>query len=151
MKRDSSLEQQGSLRTAINQEDEGAAYRIEELTRMKNLSEKVAEHTNSRCQDLNTACQEHRSETQAALGNMYSSAKDQIEVLRAELSEARRQCQYEEFARKHTVEAHGAHYDRYHCSTSKLHGILNKLYEEKASAKSAMSIREYDIAAMKGE
>ena len=56
-KRDSALEQQTSLMEAMSQEDEGAAYRIEELTRMRNLSEQVAEHINARYQELSSAYQ----------------------------------------------------------------------------------------------
>ena len=59
-KRDSALEQQASLMEAMSQEDEGATYRIEELTRMRNLSEQVAEHINARYQQLNNAYQEQR-------------------------------------------------------------------------------------------
>ena len=82
---------------------------------------------------------------------MYSSAKDQTDVIRAELNKARRQCQQEGYAARHAVEAHGRQCDKYHESVSKLHRQLNKLREEKASAESTMSIREYDIAAMKRE
>ena len=147
-KRDSALEQQTSLMEAMNQEDEGAAYRIEELTRMRNLSEQVAEHINARYQELNSAYQEQRLEAQNALGNMYTSAKDHVDSLRREVQEAQRQCLQEEYAAQQAVKIHAEMSDRYHEMVGELHGQLNKMYEEKSRAQNSLSLQNYDIAVM---
>ena len=148
-KRDSALEHQTSLMEAMNQEDEGAAYRIEELTRMRNLSEQVAEHTNTRYQQLNQAYQEQRSEAQAALGSMYSSAQDYVQSLRQQVQDAKHQSRQEEYAAQHAVEIHARFSDRYREMVGELHGKLNEMYEEKSRAQYNLSTKHYDMAAMK--
>ena len=118
----------------MSQEDEGAAYRIEELTRMKNLSEEVAEHINARYQDLNNAYQEQRAQAQQVLGNVYSSAKDEIQALRENLSESNRRLQQEEVAVRHAVETQHQTFLRRREMVSEMHDSLNKLSEETAQA-----------------
>ena len=150
-KRDSALEQQASLMQTMNQEDEGAAYRIEELTRMRDLSGQVAEHINARYQELSGAYQEQRREAQSALGNMYSSAKDHVDSLRLEIQEAQRRGLQEEYAAQHAVRIHAEMSDRYHEMVGELHGQLNKMYEEKSRAQNSLSMQNYDIAYMQRE
>ena len=150
-KRDSVLEQQAALMQAKNQEDEGATYRIEELTRMRDLSEQVAGHINARYQEVNNAYQEQRREAQSALGNMYSSAKDHVDALRSEIQEAQRRGLQEEYAAQHAVKVHAEMSDRYHATVGELHSQLNKMYEEKSKAQNSLSVQRYDIAYMERE
>ena len=150
-KRDSALEQQAALMQAKNQEDEGATYRIEELTRMRDLSEQVAEHINARYQELNNAYQEQRHEAQNALGSMYSSAKDHVDALRSEIQEAQRRGLQEEYAAQHAVKVHAEMSDRYHATVGELHAQLNKMYEERSRAQNSLSVQRYDIAYMERE
>ena len=150
-KRDSALEQQASLMETMNQEDEGAAYRIEELTRMRNLSEQVAEHINARYQELSGAYQEQRLEAQNALGSMYSSAKDHVDSLRREIQEAQHRGLQEEYAAQHAVKIHAEMSDRYHEMVGELHGQFNKMYEEKSRAQNSLSLQNYDIAVTQRE
>eukprot|EP00435_Cladocopium_sp_Y103_P001820 s2232_g1.t1 len=80
--------QLGQIRSELQesiQEDEGSAYRIQELERFRTLSEEVAAHINMKYQMLQSEHEQQMSYAQNVIGSMDSQANMTVDELRSQL------------------------------------------------------------------
>ena len=99
MRREKGIAARQEYLAATNQEDECAAYRVEELTRMRDFSEEAAVDLNQRFQELRQA--------QSAIGSICTTtALSEVGRLRAGLNAAKAQCHHEAVALRRAVSEH---------------------------------------------